>query len=177
MNWKGARRTERGGRRLFSPKFCETFDLRMCATTTDRPFRPAGASDTVPSVRPAPRPCVSRALPSAWFLPARQLFLWRRTRERSEDGSRRCRTPVKVFKDLLDQDWIFNARNHLDRTTTVFTGLDLDLEHPLQPLRPCHRNVRGDLFSGLGGITPPARTPFYLRDRQRKRGRPGYLQM
>ena len=46
-------------------------------------------------------------------------------------------------QDLVDHGWSFDARDHLDRTTTVFTGLDLDLEHALQPLGPRHRDVPG----------------------------------
>ena len=30
---------------------------------------------------------------------------------------------------------------YLDRTATVLAGQDAELEHPLQPLRPCHRDV------------------------------------
>ena len=42
---------------------------------------------------------------------------------------------------LFDHGWIFDARSHLERTTTIRTGQDVYLEHPLQPLRPCHRHV------------------------------------
>ena len=38
-------------------------------------------------------------------------------------------------QDLFDHGGIFDARDHLHRTTTVVTGLDINLEHPLQPLR------------------------------------------
>ena len=38
-------------------------------------------------------------------------------------------------KRLFDHGWMFDARSHLERTTTVRTGHDVYLEHPLQPLR------------------------------------------
>ena len=54
-------------------------------------------------------------------------------------------------------DRIFDARNHLDRTAAVVTGLDIDLEHALQPLRPCHRNVAGwRRISSSPGLAPAA---------------------
>ena len=38
---------------------------------------------------------------------------------------------------------------HLDRSTTVLAGLDIDLEYALQSLRPRHRDVaRGCGFVG-----------------------------
>ena len=38
-------------------------------------------------------------------------------------------------QDLFDHRRIFDARSHLERTTTVRAGQDVYLEHPLQPLR------------------------------------------
>ena len=65
--------------------------------------------------------------------------------------------PVEVFEDLFDHGRIFDARDHLDRTAAVVTGLDIDLEHPLQTLRPGHRDVAGGRwFVGRLGITPAA---------------------
>ena len=46
-------------------------------------------------------------------------------------------------QDLFDHRWIFDARNHLDRTAAVVTGLNIDLEHALQALRPRHCDVAG----------------------------------
>ena len=60
MNWKGASRTGRGGRRLLSPEFRRALALRVCSTTKFRPFRPTGASGPGPGVRPASRPCVRK---------------------------------------------------------------------------------------------------------------------
>ncbi len=44
---------------------------------------------------------------------------------------------------------------HLERTTTIRAGQDVDLEHPLQPLRPCHRHVaRGRGLVGRLSLAP-----------------------
>ena len=75
------------------------------------------------------------AVPSAWFLQARQCELRRGTREGSEVWGRGCGTPLKMRQDLFDHGGIFDARDHLHRTPTVVTGLDINLEQPLQPLR------------------------------------------
>ena len=76
-----------------------------------------------------------RDLPSAWFVQARQLLLRRCASEGSEGRGRGLDVLVEVLKDLFDHRRIFDARNHLDRATTVSTRLDIDLEHPLQTLR------------------------------------------
>ena len=105
-------------------------------------------------------------VPSAWFRQARRCH-WRRcTREGSEGWRRGCVTPREMRQDLVDHGWIFDARDHLDRTTTVFTGLDLDLEHALQPLGPRHRDVPGwrRISSRLG------RAPAALAPRQAQAG-------
>ena len=60
LNWKGASRADRGGRRLLSPEFRRALALRVCSTTKYRPFRPTGASGPMPGVRPASRPCVRK---------------------------------------------------------------------------------------------------------------------
>ena len=67
------------------------------------------------------------AVPSAWLLQARQCEWWRRAGERFEGQGRGLSPPVEVFQDLFDHDRIFDARNHLDRTAAVVTGLDIDL--------------------------------------------------
>ena len=125
LKWEGASWTDRGGRRPFSPEFRpfspefrRTLALRVFSTRRYRPFRPAGASDTMAGVRPASRPCVTRGLPSAGLPQARQFFLRRGTREGSEGGCRGLGSSVEVLKDLLDHCRIFDARNHLDRTPT-----------------------------------------------------------
>ena len=74
-------------------------------------------------------------MPSAWFVQARQLLLRRGTREGSEGRGRGLDVSVEVLKDLFDHRRIFDARDDLDRATTVLAGLDIDLEHPLQSLR------------------------------------------
>ena len=75
----------------------------------------------------------------------------RRAGEGSEGWGRGLRSSVEVLKDLFDHGRIFNARDHLDRTAAVLAGLDIDVEHPFQPLCPCHRDVaRGcGLVGGL----------------------------
>ena len=54
-----------------------------------------------------------------------------------------------MLEYLFDHGRIFDARNHLDRTAAVVTGLDINLKHALQPLRPCHRDVARGLVGGL----------------------------
>ena len=75
----------------------------------------------VSGVRPASRPCVRKGLPSARFQEARQFFLRRSTREGSEGRCRGLGSSVEVLNRLLNHCRIFDARNHLDRTTPVFT--------------------------------------------------------
>ena len=78
-------------------------------------------------------------------------MLRRRAGERSEGGRRGLGPPREMIENFLDHRRIFDARDHLDRTTTLAAGLDIDLKHALQPLRPCHRDVaRGHgLIGGL----------------------------
>jgi len=98
------------------------FDLEISCVGIDGRARPRAG------VRPAPRPCVRRGLPSAWFLQARQCLLRRRAGEGSEAQGRGLRSSVEVLKDLLDHGRIFNARDHLDRTAAVLAGLDIDID-------------------------------------------------
>ena len=60
LNWQGASRSDRGGRRLLSPEFRRALALRVRSTTKYRPFRPTGASGPGPGVGPASRPCVRK---------------------------------------------------------------------------------------------------------------------
>ena len=67
-------------------------------------------------------------LPSAWLFQARYFLLRRRPGEGSEHGRRGCGTPLDMGKDLFDHGWIFDARSHLDRATTMLAGQDVDLD-------------------------------------------------
>ena len=58
--------------------------------------------------------------------------MWRRSDEGSEDLGRGLGPPREIIEDFLDHHWIFNARDQLDRATTVLTGQDVDLEYALQ---------------------------------------------
>ncbi len=119
------------------------------------------------------QPCVhalERGLPSAWFLQARQLVLRRRSGEGSERWRRGLGPPREMIEDFLDHHWIFDARNHLDGTTTVLAGQDVDLEHALQPLRRCHRDAAAQIQNqvrlvnrGSGGMATPATGIKYPR--------------
>ncbi len=97
---------------------------------------PADTSDTGPKCRAIRVHALERGLPSAWFLQARQLLIWRRSGEGSEHGRRGLSAPLEMRQDLFDHGWIFDARDHLHGATTVFAGQDVDLEYPLQTLRP-----------------------------------------
>ena len=74
-------------------------------------------------------------MPSAWAQEARQFLLRRCVGEGSEGRGRGLDVSDEVLKDLFDHRQIFDARNHLDRATTVLAGQDVDLEYPLQTLR------------------------------------------
>ena len=78
-----------------------------------------------------------------------------------------------MLKDLFDHRRIFDARNHLDRATTVGAGLDIDLEHPLQTLRPGHRDVarRGWFVDGLSlASATPGRGDLLTQSMVRRKG-------
>jgi len=34
-----------------------------------------------------------------------------------------------MAQNLFDDDWVFDASNHLDRAATSLPGLDVDLDH------------------------------------------------
>ena len=74
-------------------------------------------------------------MPSAWAQEARQFLLRRCASEGSEGRGRGLDVSVEVLKVLFDHRRIFDARDDLDRATTVLAGLDIDPKHPLQPLR------------------------------------------
>ena len=113
-----------------SPRAEGVFHDEISTVQTSRREWPyAGCQPSLASMRE------KGAVPSAWFLQARQCE-WRwRAGKRSEGGGRGLGPPVEVVKDLFDHGRIFDTRKHLDRTAAVLTGLDLDLEHPLQSLR------------------------------------------
>ena len=54
--------------------------------------------------------------------------MWRRAGEGSEHGPRGLGPPLEMIEDLFDHRRIFDARSHLERTTTVRTGQDVDLD-------------------------------------------------
>jgi hypothetical protein len=78
-------------------------------------------------------------------------LLRRRPREESEHGRRGHGPPSEIIEDCIDHHRIFDARNHVDRTTRVLAGQDVDLEHALLSSGPGHRDVaRGcGLVGGL----------------------------
>ena len=55
--------------------------------------------------------------------------------DRSEDGDRGCGKPVEMGQDVFDDRRVFDARESLDRATTVLAGPDVGLEYPRQTLR------------------------------------------
>ena len=67
-------------------------------------------------------------------------MLRRRAGEGSEGWGRGLNAPREMRQDLFDHHWIFDARDHLDRTPTMLAGQDVDLEYPLQTLRPRQNN-------------------------------------
>ena len=48
---------------------------------------------------------------------------------------------VHMIENPPDHRRILYAGNHLDRPAAGPTGLDVDLEHPFESLRPAHRGV------------------------------------
>ena len=51
---------------------------------------------------------------------------------------------IEVRQDALDHRWLFDAHNHIHLSATGFASLNVDFEHALQALRPCHRRVAID---------------------------------
>lgn len=45
---------------------------------------------------------------------------------------------VQVIEYLLDDDWVIDGGDDLGFPAADATGFDVDLEHPLQSLRPSH---------------------------------------
>jgi len=58
----------------------------------------------------------------------------------TQGRSRRGLGLREMIEDLFDHGRIFDARLHLDRTTTMLAGQDVDLKYPLQTLRPRQNN-------------------------------------
>ena len=63
---------------------------------------------------------------------------------------------IEVRQDALDHRWLFDAHNHIHLSATGFASLNVDFEHALQALRPCHRRVAIDrgLFRAHRGTRP-----------------------
>jgi hypothetical protein len=66
-------------------------------------------------------------------------------------------------QNSLDYRRVFNAGNDLDLTTAPFASLDVNVEHPFEPLHPGHRRmalggrlVQPALPGGLTRLVPPA---------------------
>ena len=45
---------------------------------------------------------------------------------------------LKVFEDLLNDRWVFNAGNDFDVTPAVLTDFDIDIEDAFEPLHDFH---------------------------------------
>ena len=56
-------------------------------------------------------------------------------------GLRRFSPIFQMVQNLFDDDWVFDAGNHLDRAATLLTGFDIDLENGVEALRPGHGGV------------------------------------
>jgi hypothetical protein len=48
---------------------------------------------------------------------------------------------LQVIEDLFDHHWVFDAGDNLDSAAAFPAGLDVDIEDPLQTLRPAHRGA------------------------------------
>jgi hypothetical protein len=71
--------------------------------------------------------------------------------------ARQCALCFQVIEYLPDYQRIFNTRNHLDRTSTLTTGLDLNRKYPLQALGPGHGHTA---FEGCFLLTLLVRAGF-----------------
>ena len=60
------------------------------------------------------------------------------------------RFSIQVGQNLLDNRWVFNTGNDLDLTGTALAGLDVDVEHSLEPLHPGHRHNITGIDNSLG---------------------------
>lgn len=67
------------------------------------------------------------------------------------------RFSIQVGQNLLDNRWVFNTGNDLDLTGTALAGLDVDVEHSLEPLHPGHRHMA--LVRRLVQPVSPGRLP------------------
>ena len=72
---------------------------------------------------------------------------------------------IEVGEDLLDHHRIVDAGDDPHRPAAFTAGLDVDIEHPLETLRPAHRCPslgRGLLLARLGGHPGMQREPGHL---------------
>ena len=46
-----------------------------------------------------------------------------------------------MVQNLFDDDWVFDAGNHLDRAATLLTGFDIDLEYASRKQTLKHLNL------------------------------------
>jgi hypothetical protein len=81
-------------------------------------------------------------------------ILWKQSRP---DGGRFA---LQMRQNPLDHRRVFNAGDDLDLPGAPLAGLDVDIEHPLQPLHPGHRRMAlgGRLVQPVfpGRLTPLA---------------------
>ena len=60
---------------------------------------------------------------------------------------------LKVVQDPPHHRWVLDRGNHVDGAAALITGLDVDLEHALEALRPGHRGAALSRGLGLGGLS------------------------
>jgi hypothetical protein len=48
-------------------------------------------------------------------------------------GLRRFSPVFQRVQNLFDDDWVFDAGNHLDRAAALLAGFDIDLEYASSP--------------------------------------------
>ena len=46
---------------------------------------------------------------------------------------------LQVFENVRNHCRILNAGDHFDLVATTFTNFHVNIEHPFEPLHPCHR--------------------------------------
>ena len=44
----------------------------------------------------------------------------------------------QMLEDVRDHRWAFNTSDDFDMTAALFTNLNVDIEHALEALHPCH---------------------------------------
>ena len=65
----------------------------------------------------------------------------RRCADWMRGGLRRFSPVFQMVQNLFDDDWVFDAGNHLDRAATLLTGFDIDLEYPSRKQTLKHLNL------------------------------------